>query len=109
MSDSIEYCKDCPANVGCHLARKCLELETEDVALDVPRLVREEIAKLQTGTLVIVGWHGSERHKHGYTVRNDLGVQDLYHRGDCVSVKNLLDGTHDVFLANDQVLTQPKP
>ena len=24
MSDAIEYCDDCPANVPCHMERKCL-------------------------------------------------------------------------------------
>ena len=24
MSDSIEYCDDCPANVPCHMERRCL-------------------------------------------------------------------------------------
>lgn len=30
MSDSIEYCDDCPANVPCHMERQCLRPKCEN-------------------------------------------------------------------------------
>ena len=52
MSDSIEYCDDCPANVPCHMERKCLRPKKKPSDMSAADLI-----KYLNGRR---GWHGNQ-------------------------------------------------